>query len=64
MRIVFEPENSDLEEINVLHRGRLVLLKRGVPSMDFAQDFADELLRIHAGKFRAAAADELPEAPQ
>jgi hypothetical protein len=32
--------------------------------MDFAQDFADELLRVHAGKFREAAADELPEAPQ
>ncbi len=51
MKIVYNPEFSSMEEISIDHRGRPVVLKRGVPK-DLPDDLAKMLLQ-EPNKFKA-----------
>ena len=52
MRIIFEPSNSDLEQIEFTYGMRTLVLKRGQPSVELPDEMALGLLKSNPEKFR------------
>lgn len=58
MKIVFDPQESSMEEIQFSTGARNVLLKRGAVSVELPDSICEELIKFSPEKFRAATAEE------